>query len=872
MQEVASLAEAPELRERERLGGRPVRHASLEARLAVEQLERLPGRHGPEGRTEGDPGQGLQLAPAVAGAAGVLEGAAGGRGQRLEANQHGLGRDLGEGEGGQRSVVPGRLDRGPGAFDEVEQRGRRGRLHVEAELLVLHPRDQRARLVALRSSLLGQPSRRAHRVLEPAAGEQDVRQRDAEVHVERPRQGGRPAEQAARGAGVGTGERAAAGGGQAPARLLAEGAGPLVHRPQLRAVAVRLLEVVADELVLLDQPGTALLQPAPEALVQLGPRRLRQRLVGGVPDEQVAEPVRVVPCDRRRLRTDQLLAHERGESGLQVALAGQEDVERAAVEHPTLDGSALEHRPLGRIELVEPGCQQGLDRRWHLDRRAARLAQHREHLLDEERNALRGGADALPQAGVQPRRAAQPLDQLVGLGRGERLQEQRGGVELASGPGGAYVQELGTAHAEEQEGRAPREVGHVLDEVEERLLAPVHVVEEAEERLGGGGRLERLAHRPGDLLAGRGRLLLAEQRPDQLARPRSQLELRPAGQLLQHLDDGPVGDPLPVGKAAAAEDAGAAHPAGELLREPGLAHARGAEQGDQVAGPLGRAALPRVEQQPQLPLAADELPVQPPGRRLVAHRQQPVGGDRLLLAAQRERLHPLHVGGAAHEPRGRLAEQDLVRLRCLLQAGGDVDRVPGRQPLLGAGDDLPGVDPGAQAERDAVVALELLVQPGERGADSGGRAQRAQRVVLVRDRDAEHRHHRVPDELLHRAAVALDLGPDRLEVAGEHVAQALGVEPLPERRRAGHVAEEDGDDLALLSRGGHRFQPRAAGVAEARAGAIVRSAGRAGGHGVTVDTGGHGGNEAAQESSVRRSASSQRRRSSASSAASPAGS
>ena len=48
-------------------------------------------------------------------------------------------------------------------------------------------------------------------------------------------------------------------------------------------------------------------------------------------------------------------------------------------------------------------------------------------------------------------------------------------------------------------------------------------------------------------------------------------------------------------------------------------------------------------------------------------------------------------------------------------------------------------------------------------------AKRARRVVLVRDRHAEHRHHRVADELLDRASFCLDLLPHRLPVRAEHV-------------------------------------------------------------------------------------------------------
>ena len=65
---------------------------------------------------------------------------------------------------------------------------------------------------------------------------------------------------------------------------------------------------------------------------------------------------------------------------------------------------------------------------------------------------------------------------------------------------------------------------------------------------------------------------------------------------------------------------------------------------------------------------------------------------------------------------------------------------------------LPGHDAGPGLEGRTVgpaQLVEALEQPERR-------AHGALRVVLVDDRDAEHADHGVPDELLHRAAVALD--------------------------------------------------------------------------------------------------------------------
>ena len=65
---------------------------------------------------------------------------------------------------------------------------------------------------------------------------------------------------------------------------------------------------------------------------------------------------------------------------------------------------------------------------------------------------------------------------------------------------------------------------------------------------------------------------------------------------------------------------------------------------------------------------------------------------------------------------------------------------------------------------------------------------------------AEERHHRVADELLDRAAVALELGAHALVVGAEYRLDVLGIERLGLRREPDEVAEDDRDDLPLSPR------------------------------------------------------------------------
>ena len=185
-----------------------------------------------------------------------------------------------------------------------------------------------------------------------------------------------------------------------------------------------------------------------------------------------------------------------------MALVGRERLDRAAVEDLALDGAALEHRPLRGLELVEARGEQGPDRRRHDDLAVARLAGHRRHLFEEERVPGRGAADPAAERVVDRREV---LEQLVGLVRRERLEQHRGRVRLSARPGRAALEELGPRHAEEQERRVAAEVGDVLDQVEERRLAPVDVIEDDDERPLGRGLLERLPDRPRDLVRRRRR-------------------------------------------------------------------------------------------------------------------------------------------------------------------------------------------------------------------------------------------------------------------------------------------------------------------------------------------------------------------------------
>jgi hypothetical protein len=110
-----------------------------------------------------------------------------------------------------------------------------------------------------------------------------------------------------------------------------------------------------------------------------------------------------------------------------------------------------------------------------------------------------------------------------------------------------------------------------------------------------------------------------------------------------------------------------------------------------------------------------------------------------------------------HVPRRtkrRLTDEDAVRRRRALKTRGSVHDVAGDHALaqLRTGVDVDERVTGVHR----YPHLELAVLC-DAVADSESRANRPLRIVLVRDRRAEHRHHRVADELLDGAAPVLEL-------------------------------------------------------------------------------------------------------------------
>ena len=183
---------------------------------------------------------------------------------------------------------------------------------------------------------------------------------------------------------------------------------PLVvaHEPEPVAAPASLLEVKADDLVLAVLGAR---EPVREAFVELRAQLLRQPVVGRLLDEHVAEAEGVLAGEGRRVRLDQLPAHQGHQMLAELgALAqGEERSDRARLEVAALDRGVLEHGPLAGFQARDTGGQDGLDARRQLAFAALGLGGH--ELLEEKRVAL-GRLDDPPRVHLQEAPRSEGVD------------------------------------------------------------------------------------------------------------------------------------------------------------------------------------------------------------------------------------------------------------------------------------------------------------------------------------------------------------------------------------------------------------------------------------------------------------------------------
>jgi hypothetical protein len=366
----------------------------------------------------------------------------------------------------------------------------------------------------------------------------------------------------------------------------------------------------------------------------------------------------------------------------------------------------------------------------------------------------------------------------------------------------------------------------MLEEREQRRIRPVQVLEHEHrrplrrdgfaepapgcERLFLGSGLGRRPHErrkacqePGSL-----GIVLGDRLLELGGSLRGRVRLEDAALGLHDLAQRPERDPVAVGKAASLPPARQPRlgvDVGEQFgAEPALPHARLADHRHELAGALLRRAFERADQQRLLELAPDERRRERPGHvgaetRLRSHGAPERKG--LRLALHRDGLQSLPLEHALGSPVRLLGDRHPVHRRDPLQPRGRVHDVAGHQPLaelrprLERHHRLARVDSHARLKRErGICRVQLL----DRLQQAETRPHGPLGVVLVRDRRAEHRHHGVADELLHRAAEPLELLPQPPVIRPDPRPHVLGIGGVRRGRVADKVAEQDGDDLPLL--------------------------------------------------------------------------
>ena len=220
--------------------------------------------------------------------------------------------------------------------------------------------------------------------------------------------------------------------------------------------------------------------------------------------------------------------------------------------------------------------------------------------------------------------------------------------------------------------------------------------------------------------------------------------------------------------------------------------------------------MEEVLHQPELALASDERRLEASRAALAApccdHALGTPERYRLRLPFQRVLARGVVGDRSLARPPSPLADEHGARFGGTLHARGRVHEVAGNHAFsFGADRHRRVAGDDADAHRQ-LRRPNLAAERADNLDELQSRAHRPLGVVLARYGGAPDRHHRVADELLDRAAVAVDYPPRGLEVAREQLADLLRVAVLRERREADQVAEEDGYQPPLGLGGGGRAE------------------------------------------------------------------
>ena len=174
---------------------------------------------------------------------------------------------------------------------------------------------------------------------------------------------------------------------------------------------------------------------------------------------------------------------------------------------------------------------------------------------------------------------------------------------------------------------------------------------------------------------------------------------------------------------------------------------------------------------------------------------------------------PIVPLGRAH---GRAIDDHPAHWRRSLETGCGIDDVARHDPLATLRTSAESNDGLARRHGRSNGDVEALASESVDGLEDAKRSpDRTLCVVLVRGGCSEDGHDGISDELLDRAAEALDVCLDALVVRPEGRADVLRVGAVGTVREADEIDEQHRDDLPFLSCGNLRRQRLTAGQAEA---------------------------------------------------------
>src|SRR5690349_20277809 len=97
--------------------------------------------------------------------------------------------------------------------------------------------------------------------------------------------------------------------------------------------------------------------------MQLCSPRFGKGIICCIPDQEMPEAIRLVIAKQSRRRPHQLLSHEPNELFLKGGGIRHHGLHDTAMKGSSFYCSALKDTSLPRLELIQPGCQERLDRR-----------------------------------------------------------------------------------------------------------------------------------------------------------------------------------------------------------------------------------------------------------------------------------------------------------------------------------------------------------------------------------------------------------------------------------------------------------------------------------------------------------------------------